>query len=73
MTNLPFLKPKGITLRKLAGTSKYGFDEDDDMIESALKELMDAIDAKDHKKLVSSVKALVDCIMAREMSKEGKE
>ena len=67
MTNLPFLKPHGWPqLRKYAGESKYGFSEDDEIIEHALDELIQAIQGKDSKLLVSSLRALIDCIMARQ-------
>lgn len=67
MNKLPFLKPNGPAVkRKLSGVSKYGFSENDDMIESALHELTDAVDSKDHKKLINSIHALIECIMAKE-------
>jgi hypothetical protein len=67
MNQLPFLKPKGpAKLRKLAGVSKYGFSEDDELIESALSELSQAIESKDHKQMMSALSALVDCIMNKE-------
>lgn len=67
MNNLPFLKPKGFPkLRKCAGVSRYGFSEDDDIIEHALDELMSAIDAKDNTKMVDAIKALVGVIRNKE-------
>lgn len=69
MNKLPFLQPKGWPkLRKQAGVSKYGFSEEDELIEQALKEVHQAIESKDHKLLASSVMALIDCIMAKEPS-----
>lgn len=66
--SLPFLKPKGWPkLRKMAGESRYGFSEDDDMIEKALDELLQAMDTKDHALLVSSLQALVRCIQNKEV------
>jgi hypothetical protein len=60
---LPFLEKKGLPkLRKMSGESRYGFSEDDDLIESALDELLAAIEARSHSKIVSSIKALVHCI-----------
>jgi hypothetical protein len=61
---LPFLQnqrklPK---LRKLAGTSKYGFDEDDELKEHALHELLDAYHAKDPVLLAQAVETLVRII-----------
>lgn len=73
MNNLAFLKGRMIpTLRKLAGTSKYGFDEDDELIESALHELNQAIESKDHNKLIDSIKAIVACLMNKH-SEESNE
>lgn len=67
MSMLPYLKSNRLPkLRKLSGESKYGFSEDDELIESSLNELMQAIETKDHKQLMSAIKALVDCIMNRE-------
>ena len=67
MNKLPFLNNNKLPkLRKLAGVSKYGFSEDDDLIEHALSELTQAIESKNHKQLISAIQALVDCIMNRE-------
>ena len=67
MTKLPFLQTDKLPkLRKLSGVSKYGFSEDDALIESALSELTQAIETKDHKQLMSAIQALIDCIMNRE-------
>lgn len=66
-TKLPFLKehtwPK---IGKLVGTSKYGFSEDDETMEHALDELLAAVEAKDHKKMSSSLRAIVDVIRNQE-------
>ena len=67
MNKLPFLKPNSWPqLRKYSGESKYGFSEDDNLVEHALDEVIEAMQAKDHKKMVSAIIALIDCIMARE-------
>lgn len=67
MNKLPFLNNDKLPkLRKLSGVSKYGFSEDDELVESALNELSQAIETKDHSKLASSIKALIDCIVAKE-------
>jgi hypothetical protein len=67
MNRLPFLQTNKLPkLRKLSGVSKYGFSEDDELIEQALSELHQAIESKDHMKLVNSIKALIDCVMAKE-------
>ena len=64
---LPFLKEKGIPKRReLSGVSKYGFSEDDELIEASLKELQHAIDTKDHKLMLGALSALIDCIMNKE-------
>lgn len=71
MNQLPFLKPKGpAKLRKLAGVSKYGFNEEDEIIESALNELAHAIETKDHKLMLGALSALIDCIMNKEHGDE---
>lgn len=60
---LPFLEKKGLPkLRKMSGESRYGFSEDDDLIESALDELISAMHARDHSAIVHAIKALVQCI-----------
>lgn len=46
----------------------YGFSEDDELIEHALDEIIQAIEMKDHKKLIEAVLALVHCIKNRENS-----
>lgn len=67
MNALPFLKPKGWpTLRKMSGESRYGYSEDDDLIENALDELFAAHDAGDHKKVVAALHALIDLIQNKE-------
>jgi hypothetical protein len=67
MSKLPFLEPKGWPkLRKMSGVSKYGYSEEDEMVESALDELIQAVQSKDNKQFMEALKALIDCIMARE-------
>jgi hypothetical protein len=69
MSQLPFLQTDKLPkLRKLSGISKYGFSEDDELIEAALHELSQAIENKDHKQMMSAIEALVDCIMSKENS-----
>lgn len=64
---LPFLKPDSWPkLAKPTGESRYGFSEDDDLIEDALNELIQAIDSKDPKKLIQSLRALIDVIREKE-------
>ena len=65
--NLPFLKPKGWPqLRKQAGESRYGFSEDDDLLEDALDELIRALDSKDASLFISSLHALIEIIKNKE-------
>ena len=67
--SLPFLKPRTYpTLRKMSGESKYGLSEDDDLIEGALDELMEAHARKDHKGFMSAMNALIEFILNKEGS-----
>jgi hypothetical protein len=61
--SLPFLKKN--KLPRIAGPmgeSRYGFSEDDEMSEDAIKELMEAIESKDKSKLMKALSALVEVI-----------
>ncbi len=70
MSNLPFLKKKvWPTERKMSGVSKYGYSEDDELIEQSLNELIHAIETKDHNQLSMALKALIDCVMNKESEK----
>lgn len=51
---------------KPSGESRYGFSEDDDLIEGALGELMSALEAKDGGKIHSAIEALVNFIHSKE-------
>lgn len=51
---------------KPVGESRYGFSEDDDLIEGALDELMAALASKDGAKIHSAIEALVHFIHNRE-------
>lgn len=65
--NLPFVKERQIPIRrKMAGESRYGFSEDDDLIERSLDELMAAREAKDHAGFMDALKALIECLMNKE-------
>lgn len=65
--NLPFLKHKGVPkLRKQVGESRYGFSEDEEMIEHAIDELIAAKESKDSHKFIEALKALIHCIKNRE-------
>jgi hypothetical protein len=64
---LPFLKPKTWPrIGKPVGESRYGFSQDDDIIEQALDELMRALESKDGAKIHSAIEALVNLIHIRE-------
>lgn len=58
-------------LRKMAGESKYGFSEEEELQEAAIHELMEAVDSKDHKRLMEAIHALIDCIHSEEMSEHA--
>jgi hypothetical protein len=65
--NLPFLKPKGFPkLRKMSGESRYGFSEDEELIEGVLDELMAALESKDHAKFIEALKAIIQCVRNKE-------
>lgn len=65
--SLPFLKEKQWPrVGKPVGESRYGFSEDDDIIESALDELMQALQSKDGAQIHSALEALVNVIHTRE-------
>lgn len=68
MNQLPFLKKKGWprTELKEPSVSRYGYSDDDDLIDHALDELTSAVDAKDHKLLIKSFKALIDVMKSKE-------
>jgi hypothetical protein len=64
---LPFLKPKTWPrIAKPTGESRYGFSEDDDLIEQALDELLAALESKDGAKIHSCIEALINLIHSRE-------
>lgn len=72
MNKLPFLQPKGIqSRRKYAGESRYSFDEPSELVEQALEELIHAIESRDHKKMMSSIIALIECVIAKEKGLEN--
>ena len=63
---LPFLKAKQWPRKlKLTGEAHYGFSEDDELKESALKEFCEAVEAKDSKKITQALKALIQLISAK--------
>jgi hypothetical protein len=69
MNKLPFLKgTKWPRVGKPSGESKYGFSEDDDLMEQLLGELMAAYESKDHVALIDSLKALIHLIQSKEGS-----
>lgn len=42
--------------------SRFGYSEDENMSEDAIKELIQAVESKDSQKLMSSLKALIEII-----------
>lgn len=72
MNKLPFLNSNKIPkLRTQSGESKYGFSEDDELIESSLNELIQAVDSKDHSQFIKALNALIECVMAREEASDA--
>ena len=64
---LPFLKKNSWPrIGKIAGESRYGFSEDDDLIEHALDELLAAHGAKDGAALLEALEALIHFIQSKE-------
>ena len=63
IVKLPFLKknnwPKTL---KLSGESKYGFSEDDELSEDAIAEILQALETKDHIKLITAIEALINLV-----------
>lgn len=71
---LPFLKEKTWPrTSKPVGESRYGFSEDDDLIEHALDELIAALHGKDGSKIHSAIEALIQIIDSREPDAELQE
>lgn len=72
MNKLPFLQSKGPQApKKYLGEARYAFDEASELVEQALDELIHAIETKDTQKLVQSIMAVIDCIMAKEEGREN--
>ena len=64
---LPFLRPKGWPRRaKILGESRYGFSEDDDIIEHALEEMIRGMETKDSGQFMEALLALIEVIKAKE-------
>lgn len=55
-------------MAKISGESRYGFSEDDDIIEQALDELIHALESKDGTKIHSAIEVLVNFIHTREFN-----
>jgi len=67
VSELPFLKKRGIArLRRMSGESKYGYSEDDEIIEQILVEMFTSLEAKDPAMLRNSIKALISIIKKEE-------
>jgi hypothetical protein len=72
VSTLPFLQKRGWPQKqKIVGESKYGFDEDDDIIDSALDELIEAIHDHDHSRSMEAIQALWNCLDAGESSEDA--
>jgi hypothetical protein len=60
MSMLPFQKEnKWPKKAKVAGESRYGFSESEELMEDAVKELMAAIHVRDFEGVMDAIKALV--------------
>lgn len=63
---LPFLKEsKWPRMAKISGESKYGFSEDDELMEDATKELMRGIETKEISAIINAIEALVEIIKSK--------
>lgn len=63
MNKLPFLQEKSWPrIAKQAGESRYGYSEDEALMEDATKELMRGIEAKDVAMIMNAIEALVEII-----------
>lgn len=66
---LPFLnKNKLPKYRKQGGVSMYGFSEDEELSEKCIDEIIQALESKDHTKLMSALKALVAMVRNKHAS-----
>lgn len=66
MNSLPFLKAKQWPRKlKLTGEAHFGFSEDDELKDSALKEFCAAVESKDSKKITQSLKALIQIVLSK--------
>lgn len=64
---LPFLEKKGWPrIRSQGGESRYGFSEDDELVEDALDELLASFHARDASKLIEAFMALIHVIKNKE-------
>lgn len=53
-------------MAKPAGESRYGFTEDDDLIEGSLEELLRAAASKDGRQFMEALEALIHIIYEKE-------
>lgn len=68
---LPFLKEHGWPKKaKIAGVSKYGFSEDDDLAEKAAHELIESFHSGDHKQMMSALSALIEALRSKHAAHE---
>lgn len=72
MNNLPFLKEKSWPrIGKTPDESKYGFSEDDELKEEAVKELMQGLHAKDYQMISRAIEALVQVIKNKQTGNDN--
>lgn len=63
---LPFIKAKQWPISlKLSGESRYGFSDNDELIEEALDQLIHALGAKDGAALMEAIETLIHLIESR--------
>lgn len=63
---LPFLDEHSWPKKaKISGESKYGFSEDDELRESACKELIAAAHSHDHKAFMRALEAIIEIMRSK--------
>lgn len=67
MSGLPFLQKKSWPKKAvIAGESKYGFSDDENLSEELIHELIHSLESKDHKMFMSSLEALIELIKGKQ-------
>ena len=60
MNKLPFLKPSGWPQKaKVIGEKTYGFSEDEQMLDIAIDEILEAFHSRDKKRLYQALSAII--------------